>query len=186
MTSRTPPQPDRDDLDEGAVVPQRPIPDGGLGSAMPEWLQQTPSWKRPPEPPAVRSIPAPDASVIDPRQLIDIDDLPQWLRAVSSRDLAPAPATPVVADQSTPTRREADTSATPPEHTTALQPAVATAPSPPVIESPPTNQHEPVRLRPSSTAISQPWWMSDAAVALLFVAIILTIIYVVLVASGAI
>ena len=186
MTSRTPQRPDPDDLEELILTPQRSIPDGGLSSAMPEWLQQTPSWKRPPELPAARSIPAPDASVIDPRQLIDIDDLPEWLQAVSSRNVEPARVTQKVDDLSTPTRPETVTVATAPGLTSALEPVVPSALSPSVVDSPPTDRHEPVRLMPSPIATGHPWWMSDAVVAALFVAIILTIIYVILVASGAI
>ena len=186
MTSRTPQRPDRDDTEEGIAPPQRAIPDGGLGSAMPEWLQQTPSWKRPPELPAARSIPAPDVSVIDPRQLIDIDDLPEWLQAVSTRTVEPARVTQKVDDLYTPTRPETVTVATAPEHTSALQRVVTTAALPPVVDSPPTDRREPVRLMPSPTATRHPWWMSDTAVAALFVAILLTIIYVILVASSTI
>lgn len=188
MTKMPPRYPDDTDVDGGnTFAPQRPIPDGGLGSAMPDWLRQTPSWHRPAETRAVRSIPAPDTSEIDPRQLIDVDDLPQWLQSVSSRDIEPAPATTRAAiDLATPVPPEPHPSARTPDDTTALARVITSSPSPATIESPPADddRHELVRLAPSPSAVRQPWWLSDAAVAVLFVGIILTMIYVILVASG--
>ena len=189
MTNRPPRHLDEDDMGDGIVTPQRAIPDGGLGSAMPEWLQETPSWKRSPEPPPVRSIPAPDTSVIDPRTLIDIDDLPQWLQAVSSRE--PGKRTPTVApaDPETPVAiaHEIMPLTVPQEETPVERQELPSDSWPPVREARlPAERPEPVRLMPSPSAGRQPWWMSDAALAILFVAIVLTMIYVVLVASGVI
>lgn len=87
--------------------PLRPIPDGGLRAAMPDWLRQSPSWRtrddQPPETP-VRSLIVPDTSVIDPRTILDVDDLPPWLQAIAARegpandallDVVTAPVPPV-------------------------------------------------------------------------------------------
>lgn len=62
----------------------RPIPDGGLGEAMPDWLKSRPAWAN--ETPA-RQIPEPDTSPIDPRTLVREEDLPGWLLAISRRQL---------------------------------------------------------------------------------------------------
>jgi len=69
----------------------RPLPDGGLSSAMPDWLRRPPAWRDLPRndtPAAEKSLPEPDTSVIDPRELITVDDLPQWLRDIAAREPA--------------------------------------------------------------------------------------------------
>jgi hypothetical protein len=81
------PQPDMPD-DEF-----RPIPDGGLGEAMPDWLKSRPAWAN--ETPA-RQIPEPDTSPIDPRALVREEDLPGWLLAISQRQRESAAATMIV------------------------------------------------------------------------------------------
>ena len=66
----------------------RPLPDGGLGDAMPEWLRRPPAWRNLPAKPApekARELPEPDTSVIDPRTLIEVADLPPWLQAIAAR-----------------------------------------------------------------------------------------------------
>lgn len=84
----------------------RPIPDGGLQQSMPEWLRRPPAWRALPkkeEPasetaeltaesateetpaPAPEELPDPDTSEIDPRSLVDITDLPQWLQDLAAR-----------------------------------------------------------------------------------------------------
>jgi hypothetical protein len=90
-SSETPP-PGKDEM--------RPIPDGGLQQAMPEWLRRPPAWRNLPkrdEPapgpanadvaaaPPARELPDPDTSEIDPRSLVDVSDLPQWLQDVAAR-----------------------------------------------------------------------------------------------------
>jgi len=192
MTNRTARHPDEDDMGDGTVTPQRAIPDGGLGAAMPEWLQQTPSWKRSPEPTPVRSIPAPDTSVIDPRHLIDVDDLPQWLQAVSSREPGKRTSTVALIDPETsltiaPEIPEIMPLTVPQEETRLKRLALPSDSWPPMRDvGRPAERSEPVRLVPSPSAARPPWWMSDAALAILFVAIVLTMIYVILVASGVI
>jgi hypothetical protein len=92
----------------------RPIPDGGLQQSMPEWLRRPPAWrslpkreaepdeaveatvelKETPEPaPAPVELPEPDQSEIDPRTLVDLADLPQWLQDVAARGVPVPPVT---------------------------------------------------------------------------------------------
>ena len=75
------------DRDDQSHLP--PIPDGGLAESMPDWLRRPPAWRTLPErevaipePEAAAELPAPDASVIDPRTFLSDDDLPAWLRAL--------------------------------------------------------------------------------------------------------
>lgn len=65
----------------------RPIPDGGLQDAMPSWLKRPPAWRSMPtaEQRHERSLPEPDTSTIDPRTLVDVTDLPQWLQSIAAR-----------------------------------------------------------------------------------------------------
>lgn len=68
----------------------RPLPDGGLGANMPAWLRKPPAWRNLPRPegdrdPASKELPEPDTSVIDPRTLVDVDDLPTWLQEIAAR-----------------------------------------------------------------------------------------------------
>ena len=62
----------------------RPMPDGGLAEAMPEWLRRPPAWR---ETTARRgkAAPTPDTSPIDPRTLIGVEDLPDWLQRIAQR-----------------------------------------------------------------------------------------------------
>lgn len=62
----------------------KPIPDGGLGVSMPDWLRTPPDWASSNR---ESRIPAPDRSPIDPRTLVREEDLPQWLVAVSRRGI---------------------------------------------------------------------------------------------------
>ncbi len=179
-----------DEIETGArSQPAQPaIPDGGLGAGMPEWLQQTPSWKRTPEAAPVRSLPAPDTSPIDPRRLIEIDDLPEWLRALSSREKETSPAAP---------RRQDESGAA----VSVPAPRVAGASSEGRVRNLAPPRPEPVAAREtdvtldrsahvpltdSPPVLARPWWLSDAAIGILFAAIILTVIYVVLAASDVI
>lgn len=71
----------------------RPIPDGGLQEAMPSWLKRPPAWRSMPtaEQRHERALPEPDTSVIDPRTLVDVADLPQWLQSIAARGEIPIP-----------------------------------------------------------------------------------------------
>jgi hypothetical protein len=194
MTNRAnlPTDPDSDDADSRATA--QAIPDGGLGSAMPAWLQEPPTWKRVPTATSARTIPAPDTTVIDPRTLLDIDDLPGWLQDIARRGAElPAPVAPV------------STVPGEPESAAAL-------PIERKLREPPGNVHRTLVNGPGTEAVSKPvlpghaddatgwkqiqpslprhdprpWWMSDGVIGGLLVAVILTMLYVILVASGAV
>lgn len=72
----------------------RPIPDGGLKDNMPGWLKRPPAWRNMPsaEQRHERTLPEPDTSEIDPKTLVDINDLPQWLQTIAARGDVPVPA----------------------------------------------------------------------------------------------
>lgn len=169
---------DRPEGDDGASpVGQdraRSIPDGGLGSTMPAWLRQPPAWKRSAPPPVTRTIPPPDTSVIDPRTILDIDDLPTWLQAIAAREVMRGEQ--ISGEQ----RREVvpDSEREP----TVLTPG---APADSVRDSPEGARisTEAERAAPLTARDStRPWWMSDVIIGGLLVAVILTLLYVVLVA----
>lgn len=71
----------------------RPIPDGGLKDAMPSWLKRPPAWRSMPtaEERHERTLPEPDTSEIDPKTLVDVNDLPQWLQVIAARGEVPFP-----------------------------------------------------------------------------------------------
>lgn len=71
----------------------RSIPDGGLKDAMPGWLKRPPAWRNMPsaEQRHERTLPEPDTSTIDPKTLVDIDDLPRWLQSIAARGDVPVP-----------------------------------------------------------------------------------------------
>lgn len=73
----------------------RPLPDGGLQSGMPDWLRRPPAWRNLGREASgeERVLPEPDTSVIDPRTLVDIGDLPQWLQEVVARHGERSPST---------------------------------------------------------------------------------------------
>lgn len=204
MTDRTNRQPD-DDVEVSTWPSPRTIPDGNLGSTMPDWMRQAPSWKKAPEPEPepepkyepVRPIPAPDTSVIDPRSLIAVDDLPEWLQAVSSRPTGTRQTIPAPPDVSEPSTPDVDESVPAVVRTEAIEISTWDREPDPVDAAPnllapvmevesPAERSGHVRLTPSPAVVTRPWWMSDIAVGFLFVAIVLTMIYVILAASGVI
>ena len=77
----------------------RPLPDGGLGENMPDWLRRPPAWRVlpatqmpafEPDPETTtppRELPPEDTSVIEPTSLIEFDDLPRWLRELGTQRL---------------------------------------------------------------------------------------------------
>jgi hypothetical protein len=154
----------------------RSVPDGGLGTAMPAWLQQPPAWKRDPIDVPARKIPAPDTSEIDPRTMLDLDDLPRWLQEVARRGAQPArlvqPKLPEVPS-------DADA---PPAGDMDVDVADVVEAMPPVPDTP--GVEEPTVTPLPVTSEVKPWWLSDRAVGALFIAIIITILYVLLAASG--
>lgn len=136
----------------GSQEPPRPviIPDGGLGSALPEWMQVKPEWAeredvRPVATVRHRPIPTPDTSPIVLADILTVDDMPDWLRSVAAR--------PVAADEVTTTT--VDSEATP-------EPVTVAA-----------------RTEPLASAVpAHPWWASDRMMAGLLIAVILTILFV--------
>jgi hypothetical protein len=110
--------PERPEAKQAEPDTMRPIPDGGLQQSMPEWLRRPPAWRNLPkreepakaEPPVTVPareplpaqlpvhLPEPDTSEIDPRSLVDIADLPQWLQDLATRsDALSSP--PVTTDE---------------------------------------------------------------------------------------
>jgi hypothetical protein len=62
--------------DEAAELP--PIPDGGLAKDFPDWLRERPRW-------ATATTPhEADTSAIDPRELVSLEDFPDWLQAIAT------------------------------------------------------------------------------------------------------
>lgn len=184
MTDRFRAGPGRTDDDEreSAAVPF--IPDGGLGSAMPEWMREPPSWKRAAAPAVVRPLPEADDSEIDPRRLIELDDLPQWLRDVAVR-MPKRTATGAATDPNRPVVSEPGgaVAASPFEALRASRDTVAAAgdrPGTPAQTSKPL--HTSMKVGPFPTSTARPWWISDVTLGILLVAIVITIIYVVLTA----
>ena len=113
-----------------------PIPDGGLGSGMPEWLRRPPAWRNAgttPSPP--RKIPPPDTSPIDPRTILTIGDLPTWLQGIAT---------------ATSVRRDGDV-VNPPIDREDDAPAAEPAPPPPVVD-----QKRTVAARSPLEAVSPP------------------------------
>ncbi len=186
-----------------------PIPDGGLSSAMPAWLQQPPAWKREPVqvPAAVRTLPPPDASTIDPATLLDIDDLPAWLRNLAREapraNMESAEAVAVAASSPTEPVSNSDSAVLPVGEAEASlpvdSPLSVTIPDArnggesgaapestlfnvPIHDAGGSHDQEPAPDRSSSP----PWWLSDRVLGLVLLGIVLAMIYVVLVASGTI
>jgi hypothetical protein len=110
--------------------------------------------------------------------MLEIDDLPQWLQAVA--------------------RRESGRDATAAEGLSlALEVEPELQPSSPniatrgeVFSTHPKDSHVAIETRApplvEATNSTRPWWMSDGAIGALLVAVILTLVYVVLVASDVI
>lgn len=110
-------EPDETTTEAAERDAMRPIPDGGLQQAMPEWLRRPPAWRdlpkraesaagTPPEP-ARKTLPEPDTSEIDPRSLVDVSDLPLWLQDLAARaQKAPAGAGPVITGNTAPQQEE--------------------------------------------------------------------------------
>jgi hypothetical protein len=141
---------------------------------MPEWLQQPPAWKRPAsaeeEP---RSLPPPDTSPIDPRTMLALEDLPEWLQAIAAR--SNASSSPVIVGVGSDLRGDDDGSPL------VSEPEVAIGTSP--VESvvpPPLVANTATHTEPDH---DRAWWMSDRVMGALLVAVVLTLIYVILVAS---
>lgn len=145
----------------------RPLPDGGLGTAMPDWLRRPPAWRdlKPREVTATHDLPAPDTSVIDPRAFVDLADLPPWLQAIAARGDTLAASAGVGG-----------------------QPATEGSSAPEVAEEPrqqPATSGEkvPEALDFSTPAPSVPWWQSGIVLMTLAVLLTVAVILIVLLAT---
>ncbi len=151
----------------------RTIPDGGLADAMPDWVRATPGWKQPADRATSMLLPPPDTSPIDPRTMLAADDLPVWLR-----DLRDATAIEPPDEEPTP-----QAAAESPVKTERLKTDPRAEPAPVVWGSTLTADPRPVRtlqIEPNKGR----WWTADWVLGVLMLAIVATIAYVVLVASG--
>lgn len=171
----------RDDQPEPDMPP---IPDGGLSTAMPEWLRRPPAWRTLPDREEARAatvestnLPQADTSAIDPRTFIQDNDLPEWLR--SMRRSAPNPG---VQPESIP--EEGDTFTRPGSVTESESPGAARAPmvfrpaQPRVSRpsSPVTTSVQPTnRVIPPRTSAGQPRWEQRATTLALGVALVLAL-----------
>jgi hypothetical protein len=170
---------------------------------MPAWLQQPPAWKREPVsvPAPIRTLPPPDVSVIDPRTMLDIDDLPRWLQNLSRSADSPVGGavaashefTPPEEDGSAPRAEElADVAVNPDTPQEADQ-------TPPLPDNVDINARTDMESAPATEAGSTsrntevlassrptPWWLSDRTLGLVLLGIVLAMIYVVLAVAGVI
>jgi hypothetical protein len=164
-------------------------------------LQQPPAWKREPVqvPAPTRTLPPPDESVIDPRAMLDSDDLPRWLQnlvpnepaqmdegevepPVAALALEPGPVA-----ETKPATAAPDVAQNPFE--TSTDPVVATADlvragSP--VESPPSASTQRTALSQPADRLTSPWWLSDRVLGLVLLGIVLAMVYIVLAVSGVI
>lgn len=121
---------ERTESTTGGTEAMRPIPDGGLQQSMPEWLRRPPAWRNLPkrEEPAQpqetetvtevapeRELPEPDTSEIDPRALVDVTDLPQWLQDVAARSETRVASPPVITETEQPAEAPKEAQMTDPE-----------------------------------------------------------------------
>lgn len=192
----------RADSEPGDVErPEFVIPDGGLGTSMPEWLLQRPDWAAAPASPdasdiadalvkpvvepthvtvaavgkPLRELPPPDTSPIQLSDVLEVDDLPAWLRAIAERaereraeaDNATLPAVP---SSTVPAETDVlDTS----ESDVAVETVLVTE----------TMDVPPERAEGATAPVSipqHPVWLSDKVVGALIAAVVLLLIYVLL------
>lgn len=170
-----PSQPERD-----AGAPP-PIPDGGLAASMPEWLQRPPAWRgmtvREPE---RRDLPPPDTSVIDPRTMLQIDDLPEWLQRIAARSAGAGMAEGADEDPAIAPPGEGYARAVRVEEP--VEPPVAERPTGVPLSPPAQAQTRPIVLLPSPASRPTGWWRSSFLVACVALVILLIVIWLILVA----
>ncbi len=196
-----------DERENGPKVPEsddvsppdaehRPIPTDGLAEALPDWLQRPPAWRgMTVREPARRDLPPPDTSVIDPRTMLELEDLPVWLQRIAARamasemtdahDVQPGPADPAEAAIQSVSTSPAEPAPDP------RPPALGTSEAPVLrrkhtlapVQEPSAPK---LTLRPSSPERQTAWWRSRAAlgaVAALVVFLIFLVVWLVLVAT---
>ncbi|CAA9555095.1 MAG: hypothetical protein AVDCRST_MAG43-1394 [uncultured Thermomicrobiales bacterium] len=171
----------------------RPIPTDGLGESMPDWLQRPPAWRgMTVREPAQHDLPPPDTSVIDPRTMLELGDLPVWLQRIAARSMG-SEATgaqdvePGLTDPTEPTGQ--DVSSSPPEP--APDPGTLTlgTSEEAVLRrkhtlAPVSGPYSPkIMFRPSSQERHTAWWTSRAALAALAALVVFLIVWLVLVAT---
>lgn len=183
--------PSRTERDAGSSSADAPppIPDGGLAASMPEWLQRPPAWRgmtiREPE---RRELPPPDTSVIDPRTMLRLDDLPEWLQRIAARSGGAGTAEGVDEDPAIAPPEEGHARAVrveqPEGHARTVRgrepvkPPVADRPTgePVSPSASPQVQTRPIVLQPSPASRPTGWWRSSFLVACLAIAILLILI----------
>ncbi len=168
--------------DASAPDADRPsIPDGGLGVTMPDWLQRPPAWRgmavREPE---RRDLPPPDTSVIDPRTMLDLGDLPVWLQRIAARSVESETAATDEVEPGNGPSLEAPPEVDPPD--TASPDAAGTAPVQPPAQGQERRAPK-IALRPASPDQQTAWWKSRVALAGLVVFLVFLIVWAVLVAT---
>lgn len=169
--------------------PLPPIPDGGLGTAMPDWLRRPPAWRGLQEPAhRPKVVPPPDMSPIDPRTLLTVDDLPGWLRQMATSHPATAPedvAPPGEGDMGSPTGHEPAAALPDGDGEAPLN-----TPGSPRGEPVPMNHHKtidgPIPLLstpPSHSGVRQRWRAGPVAT-LLFVCLVVAVMIIVMYAMN--
>lgn len=181
LNRATPSRPERDTGSSSADTPP-PIPDGGLAASMPEWLQRPPAWRgmtvREPE---RRDLPPPDTSVIDPRTMLQIDDLPEWLQRIAARATGGEPEETAETDTAVTVPSEGQSRAAPvkePVKPSASDRLTGVPVSPSI---PSQAQPRPIVLLPAPASRPAAWWRSSLAVACLALVILLIVIWLILV-----
>jgi len=175
---------------------QRPIPTDGLAEALPDWLQRSPAWRgmtvREPDRP---ELPPPDTSVIDPRTMLEIDDLPVWLQRIAARSkTSEATETDLVraapVDPPAPATREVSLRLTDPPPGVGPGPPDTGVPAAAIATrersmTPAGAGRSPtITFRPSTLPERQTrWWASRAALGALAAFVVFVIIWVILVAT---
>lgn len=170
--------------DASAPDADRPsIPDGGLGVTMPDWLQRPPAWRgmavREPE---RRDLQPPDTSVIDPRTMLDLGDLPVWLQRIAARSVESETAEMYDLQVGTAPSTEPASEPDPEPPDTASPDAAGTAPVQPPAQGQ-EGRSPKIAFRPASPDQQTAWWRSRMALAGLVVFLVFLIVWVVLVAT---
>lgn len=159
-----------------------PIPDGGLSASMPEWLQRPPAWRgmtvREPE---RRELPPPDMSVIDPRTMLQIDDLPEWLQRIAARATGGEPEEGAQTDPDVTVPVEGHFGAVPVEEPVKRPAADRRIDAPVTLSVPAQAQPRPIVLLPAPTSRPAVWWRSSLGVACIALVILLIVIWLILV-----
>ena len=146
--------------------PGRPvvIPDGGLAGSLPEWMQVKPEWTARDKGDDVpierhRPVPEPDSSPILLADILTVDDLPDWLKAVAGRHDV--------------TSRDARVEPT-------VEPDVVMLAE---VEDDTPGKVSPIALDLGGGGrVEHPWWASDRVMAGLMIAVIVTLVFVLIMA----